>query len=230
MEEQKKVSEVTKAFCEAARRHPTLEAVIAGEGPARASVERIIAQHPHGNRVRLAGRLNHQEIYDLLLSSQAFVLLSDYEGLPVSLLEAMACGVVPVCLKIRSGIDELIRTGYNGLVVDDRGESFQAAVSRLMAEPALWKQCSVKARATVEKEFSMATCHEKWFSLLTGLQQSAPAINFPLVMAKKLPRPNPKFAWYEPDALDRLLPFMNPIRNKIGRWRRLVFKQNKPAN
>jgi hypothetical protein len=122
----------------------------------------------------------------------------------------------------------LIRTGFNGLVVNDRGESFQAAVSRLLVEPDLWRQCSVNARATVEKEFSVTTCHDKWFSLLTNLQKSAPIINYPVAMPGRLPRINPKFAWYEPDALERLLPFTTPLRNKIGRWRRQIFNQNKP--
>jgi colanic acid/amylovoran biosynthesis glycosyltransferase len=226
VEEQKQVSAVARAFCEAAEKNPGFEAVIAGEGPARTSVEKIIAQHPFGKQVRLAGRLNQREVYDLLLSSQAIALLSDYEGLPVSLLEAMACGVVPVCLRMRSGIEELIRSGHNGFMVADREGSFQSAVTKLMADPVLWRECSSNARAAVEKEFSMTACHEKWFSLLTDLQKAAQPVNFPVPMPKQIPQPHPEFAWYEPDAMDRLLPFMTPVRNKIGSWRRRIFKES----
>ena len=225
VEEQKQVSEMTRAFCEAAARNPKLEAVIAGEGPARSSVEQIISQAGKGNRVRLAGRLSTKEIYELLQTSHAFVLLSDYEGLPISLLEAMACGVVPVCLKMRSGIGEVLQTDFNGIIVENRQESFQQAVSQLVAKPAFWRKCSLNARATVEGEFSREACHQKWFSLLSNFPEAARKMNFPVRMPARLPQPNPKFNWYEPDALDRMLPFATPLRNRVGRWRRRIFPE-----
>jgi glycosyltransferase involved in cell wall biosynthesis len=225
VEVQKQVSKVTRALCEAASRHPSLEAIIVGDGPARGSVEQIVREHPHGNRVRLTGRLNNREVYDLLQSMQAFVLLSDYEGLPVSLLEAMATGVVPICLKMRSGIQEVIQHGTNGFVVEDRDESFQAVVSRLMADPAIWEACSTAARATVEREFSMENCHQKWFELLTSMAESLPAVRYPIPMPSKVPTPHRDFGWNEPDALERLFPFTTPLRDRVGRWRRTLMKR-----
>ena len=55
-------------------------------------------------------------------------------GLPIALIEAMACGVVPICLQTRSGF---VEHGVTGLLVRDRGKDFIAAVQRLRQEPLL---------------------------------------------------------------------------------------------
>jgi glycosyltransferase involved in cell wall biosynthesis len=45
------------------------------------------------------------------------VLLSEFEGLPVALVESMARGCVPVAAEMESGTPEIVRSGENGLVV-----------------------------------------------------------------------------------------------------------------
>jgi glycosyltransferase involved in cell wall biosynthesis len=220
-EEQKQISKVTRALCESVARHPSVEAIIVGAGPDRGNVEQIIREHPHRNRVRLTGRLDNREVGELLQGVQALVLLSDYEGLPVSVLEAMAAGVVPICLKIRSGIAEVVQSGVNGFLVNDREEDFQAAVARLIAEPATWLACSEEARRTVEREFSMEACHRKWVFALTELAKQLPTVprSYPIPLPTKVPAPHPDFHWRD-DTFDRLFPFATPWRNSLGRWRR----------
>jgi hypothetical protein len=75
----------------------------------------------------------------------------------------------------------------------------------------------------------MEACHEKWFSLLTNMQEPRRAINFPLAMPGRLPRINPKFRYHEPSTLDRMFPFAVPFRNGFGRWRRRVLSGAKPV-
>jgi colanic acid/amylovoran biosynthesis glycosyltransferase len=125
VEEQKRVSDVATAVCAAAQRIPNLEAWVVGEGSARNAVENIIREKGNG-RVRLLGRVDNANIYDVLGQCHGLVLLSDYEGLPVSMLEAMAAGVVPICLDMRSGVQEAVQHGVNGLIVKDRTEDFFA--------------------------------------------------------------------------------------------------------
>ena len=217
-EEAKQVSKVTRSLCEALSRHPNLEAVMIGDGPARPSVEKIIAAHPDKARIQLTGLLSNQEVFSILKDIQALVLLSDYEGLPVSVLEAMATGVVPICLNVRSGLKELLISGENGLIVEDRGESFQRAVGSLINNPELWNKCSHQARRTVAAQFSREICHEKWYTVLSRLgQTSGKFIPYPIPVPKRTPTPNPLFRWHEPDALDLLLPALTPVRDRVGR-------------
>ena len=92
---------------------------------------------------------------DKLLKAHVIVLLSDYEGLPVSILEAMACGVVPVCIDMRSGITELIENGKTGYIVDDRNEHFIKTIKKLKADNQIWEQMSLNAKQLINENFSL---------------------------------------------------------------------------
>ncbi len=109
----------------------------------------------------------------LIDQCDVIVLLSDYEGLPISLLEAMACGVVPVCLNIRSGIPELIEDGVTGLLVDDREQGFVEAIRRLNEDPQLWTRLSKAARNHVRVDNSLQTSAQRWVELLHRLHQAS---------------------------------------------------------
>src|SRR5262249_62145869 len=103
------------------------------------------------------GRVDNSNIYDVLGQCHGLVLLSDYEGLPVSMLEAMAAGVVPICLDTRSGIREALEHGANGLIVKDRADDFLSAVKAL-SDPAKWQKLSLAARRTVRRGYSIDNC------------------------------------------------------------------------
>ncbi|NUN63509.1 glycosyltransferase family 4 protein [Pseudanabaena biceps] len=168
-EEQKCISETTKALCRAVKEVPNTEAFIYGSGPAQSSVELIIKEEGSDLPIHLMGRVDSQKIQEHLLKCHVIVLLSDYEGLPVALMEAMACGLVPVCLRIESGIPELVIHNETGLLVDDRGDSFIAAIQKLHREPELWYKLSRGARAKIESEYSHQTCVDLWENHLKNL-------------------------------------------------------------
>jgi glycogen synthase len=173
VEEQKRITEVTRALCRVVREVSETEAVIYGEGPEAPKVKEIISTEGRGLPVRFAGRIDNDLMQDHLAQGHALVLLSDYEGLPVALMEAMACGVVPICLQTRSGVGELVEQGVTGLLVRDRANDFIAAVRKLRREPLLWQRLSSAARAKIEDDYTNELAAEKWKDLFTRLQQSS---------------------------------------------------------
>lgn len=187
---QKRISDVTRAFCRATTDVPGTEAVIYGDGSDRATVEAILAASDAP--VRLVGRVASDRLQAELLRCHAIALLSDYEGLPVALLEAMACGVVPVCLPIRSGIPELVVHGETGLLASDRGAGFVTAIRQLRADPARWQVLSQRARARVEIEFSIKTCAARWAEFLASLPRGRGSVRVPGRL--RLPPVRPEFA------------------------------------
>jgi glycosyltransferase involved in cell wall biosynthesis len=192
VEEQKRVSDVATALCAVAQRIPNLEAWIVGEGPARNAVEDIIRKKGNG-RVRLLGRVDPANIYEVLGQCHGLVLLSDYEGLPISMLEAMAAGVVPICLDVRSGIREALEHGVNGLIVKDRTDDFFSA-AKALGDPAKWQKLSLAARETARRRYSIEECARQWVRLLRRLNSARVArasFNAPKVL--RLPPRNPKF-------------------------------------
>jgi glycosyltransferase involved in cell wall biosynthesis len=86
----------------------------------------------------------------LLACSDVFVLPSYYEGLPMSLLEAMAWGLAPICTPIGS-IPEYIEDGVNGLLVRPGAvEELAEKIERVVLDGNLRVQLGRRARATVE--------------------------------------------------------------------------------
>jgi glycosyltransferase involved in cell wall biosynthesis len=168
-EEQKRISDLTRALCRAVREVPDTEAVIYGKGPAESAVRQIIANEGKGLPITYAGSIDSDQVQMHLLKSQALVLLSDYEGLSVSVMEAMACGVVPIYLNTRSGAAELIEHEKTGLLVANRDDDFVNAVRRLRNEPSLWASLSSAARAKIEAEYSSDFSTECWAELLNEL-------------------------------------------------------------
>ena len=173
IEEQKRISDVTQALCRVVQEVPDTQVVIYGDGDARHSVAQIIEENNCEPLVRLGGRVDSAHIQQAMLECHVLVLLSDYEGLPVAVMEAMACGVVPICLRVRSGILELVEDGVTGLLVSDRGDDFVAAVRRLRYEPQLWEKLSASARAKIEAEYSNEVCAANWEAFLRELHQGA---------------------------------------------------------
>jgi colanic acid/amylovoran biosynthesis glycosyltransferase len=154
-EQQKRISEVTRSFCEMTQKINGVEAIIYGDGPDKINVENILNEQQINTTVSLGGNIHPKQMTDKLLKAHVIVLLSDYEGLPISILEAMACGVVPVCLNMRSGITELIENGKTGCIVDDRYVHFIETIKELKADNLLREQMSLNAKQLVKENFSL---------------------------------------------------------------------------
>jgi colanic acid/amylovoran biosynthesis glycosyltransferase len=217
-EEAKRISEVTHALCRAVREVPDTEAFIYGDGEERAVVERILREEGNGWPVHLVGRLENDQVSKHLLKCHVVVLLSDWEGLGLSLLEGMACGLVPIGFRhARGGAPELIEDGVTGLLVDDRGDGFVAAVRRLREDPGLWKRLARSARARVETEYSEEICAARWQKLLGEVVAGSRAPRKPLRIPCRLHLPpvHPALAVMD----DRIL---RPHQRLIGRARRFV--------
>ena len=98
----------------------------------------------------------------LLAGAHAFVLPSHIEGLPMSLLEAMAWGLPPICTPVGS-IPEYVVNGANGLLIAPGDVSqLAAAIEKLVSQEAERVQMGRLARATVEplcvKQYSNRMC------------------------------------------------------------------------
>ncbi len=97
---------------------------------------------------------------DYLLCSDAFCLTSLFEGLPISLLEALSCGVTPICTSV-GGIPDVIEDGKTGYLASVDKDAYLEAVERFMREPI----DSTRLTALFEYRFSMKECARKYLDL-----------------------------------------------------------------
>lgn len=124
--------------------------VMAGHGEVDAA-RALVAELAVGDVVEVRSWIDPPERDVLLAESSVFVLPSPNEGLPMSMLEAMAWGVVPVVTAV-GGIPEVIVDGENGLFVTPGDvDGIAAALVRLVREPELADRLAVAARTTAER-------------------------------------------------------------------------------
>jgi hypothetical protein len=137
---------------EAAALIPEAMFVLAGEGPERPALEAHTRALSLNNRVVFLGY--RADIDDLLASCDLFVLPSLFEGLPLSVLEAMAAGK-PVVATAIGGTDETIIHGETGLLVPPADPfALAGAIRTALADPSLSRRLGAAGRARVHQQFS----------------------------------------------------------------------------
>jgi glycosyltransferase involved in cell wall biosynthesis len=131
----------------------SVEALVVGEGPDRAGLEAEVRRLGIGERVHLVGE--RRDVPELLANADVFVLSSASEGMPVSVLEAMAAGLPVVGSRV-GGVPELVVDGETGLLVEpgNAGE-LAAAIDRLLADPGLRVQLGEAGRERVQRHFAL---------------------------------------------------------------------------
>ena len=134
---------------------------IVGDGSERAAAESQAAQLGLGqDRVRFLGR--RSDIDRLLNAADFFVLPSDIEGLPLSILEAMAHGL-PIVASNVGGVPEIIQHDINGLLVPAGDHvALAAAIRRVAADPVLRRRLGNAARERANTTFSLSTMVRKY--------------------------------------------------------------------
>lgn len=104
---------------------------LVGDGPATNEIDALLLSAPNACRKPSA---TGDEVRALFASSDIMVLPSRYEGLSISMLEAMAVGCVPVVARVKSGASEAITSGVNGEFAEVQPEADEALVARPMAD------------------------------------------------------------------------------------------------
>lgn len=208
---QKRLDLLLEAFKKICGQSENVNIIIIGDGPDRNYLDEQIKDCGLQSRIQLLGRLAPTAVKSVLLQAQAFLLMSDFEGLPVALIEAMACGLVPVVRKIESGIPELVVHEKTGVLVNEDPARAAAAICELACNRERWKRLSIAARNHISERYSEASSTQKWLDLIDELA-SRRTCSYPL--------PLPPNSWLPPATLD--LARMDKRRPTIGS--RLVSK------
>lgn len=153
LESAKGLRELLDAAALLAPRFPQMRLVLAGGGDI-AVWRREAAARGIGALVELPGWLDAAARDAELARAAVFCLPSHAEGLPMSLLEAMAAGCATVASAV-GGIPEVVADGEQGLLVPPRdAAALAAALARLLEDGALRERLGRKARMTVEQQYS----------------------------------------------------------------------------
>lgn len=134
-------------------RLPSARFVLVGEGPMRPQVERAIQVHGLQDAVVLPGL--QEDVRPWLAAMDVYVMSSQFEGLPIALLEAMASGLPPVCTGV-GGIPQVIEHGTSGFVVDPMDwTQLKEPVVQLLEDAQARARMGAAARERVQERFSV---------------------------------------------------------------------------
>ena len=220
VEEQKRISAVVQSMIRVCRQFKSVKCCIIGDGSERSAVEAQIAAAQMSDRIILLGRLSNEATREQLSRCQALLLLSEYEGLPLAVLEAMSLGVVPICRRIPSGIPELISDGATGFLVGDGEDEVGSIVGKLLAEVELWRTASQGARKLVEANYSRKKNNQSWIDLVMEVAKNrTTTLKWDRRPPTLLPPVNPKLKNY-----DFRTP---PIHKRIYRRMRKILLKNR---
>lgn len=145
--------------------------LIVGDGKTRSMLEEIIYQKGIKNQVHILGR--RDDITAILQASDAFVLSSNYEGNPLSVMEAMAAGK-PVISTAVGGIPELVDERISGYLVPPRkSEKLAEAMYAILTNPG--RRCAMGAEAAKKAldRFDVSIMAGSYMKLYEELMQKA---------------------------------------------------------
>lgn len=152
VQHQKRVLDLPRIVQSAHKQAIPLELTIIGDGEDRSALLNASAEWMLKRHIRYLGPLRNDLVLRVFAQSDVFILPSEFEGLPVSLLEAMGQGCVPIVSDVRSGIPELIQEGSNGFrlpVGDTKG--FVRALKLLHEDISLRQSMSEQAYRQVRE-------------------------------------------------------------------------------
>jgi glycosyltransferase involved in cell wall biosynthesis len=149
----KNVDLLVRAFALLRMSLPNIRLVIAGDTPAE-STKTLVQDLNLAGAIQFVGYVSQSELVELYQRASLFVLPSQQEGLCISVLEAMACGV-PVVSTRCGGPEGIVQEGVTGcLVPTGDAQALAQASLQILRQPDYHRQLAVNSRHRSEQEFS----------------------------------------------------------------------------
>ena len=179
--ERKGVSDLLQALAHPSLRGASLELTLAGSGDV-AGYEAKARQLGIERSVRFEGWIDQQKVAQLMARSDALVLPSYDEGLPLVILEALANGVAVICTPVGE-IPSVLADGVNACFVTPGDvDAIAAALDMVLREPELMETLGRNGHTLYEKQFSLsrffsgvARIHQRHFGVAAQLSDTGAA-------------------------------------------------------
>ena len=168
----KGVAELIQAFARLRSRNIPCKLLLVGNGPASDECESLIRSLKCADDIEMPGVLEGLQKRQAFEAAGCFVLPSKAEGLPMAMLEAMACGL-PVIATSVGGIPEAVTDGQEGYLVPPQDvDTLADRMSRLATDAGLREQMGRKARKRVVTEFSLGEACDRILDVYQSILRS----------------------------------------------------------
>jgi N-acetyl-alpha-D-glucosaminyl L-malate synthase BshA len=164
----KGIFELINAFDKIQQDNKNVKLMIVGTGPKKHELKDKITKMNLKNSIIFTGKLRPDEMHDYYQAADIFTLPSYTEGLPLVVLEAMACGL-PVVVSNVGGIPEVINEGENGFLISPKNEEILTKkLIILVKNTQLRNQFAKKSVKIIENEFDINKKINRLINLYNG--------------------------------------------------------------
>lgn len=137
-----------------------------GTGPDLAVLQNKVIEYGLVNQVTFYGNVANNDIHEKLSEESIFILMSNNEGLPISIIEAMRAGLPIVSTNV-SGIPEQVTSFYNGILIEPTVSDLVNVLNDLSKYD--WKTMGENSRKRFENEFSFNQMLKSYCDMLDTL-------------------------------------------------------------
>jgi len=160
------VLRLVEAFARVARSYPEWRLIVIGEGPFRSYLEHQAKRLGLDDKASFMGRVDN--VFDEIASAEVYAHVSLQEGLPLSLLNAMAMGK-PVLATAVGGMPEVVADHITGRLVPPSVEAIASVLLELIGDEAQRKRLGDAAREWVSKELAWEKVATRHMELVSAL-------------------------------------------------------------
>lgn len=165
----KGIRNLVEAFIRLSTQRPDVMLILAGDGPEMEWVKGAIQRFACSDKILLPGYVTGKEKVNLLSQADVYVLPSDSEGCPISMLESMAAGCAVLITSVGS-IPEIIVDGLNGIILgDNSAQTIFQSMSEMASNSETRKMMSDKNRVEAWSEFEAKINAKKFADRLEHL-------------------------------------------------------------
>jgi glycosyltransferase involved in cell wall biosynthesis len=186
IETQKRISRLAALMRLLDARRVNVAFTIIGSGPDEATLKAAAADCRHVP-ITLLGNVPNHEVSALLSAQDVYVLLSDFEGLPLSLLEAMGNGVVPVVSDLPGGMQQVVSPDCGVRVPVGDVEAAATAITALATDRERLERLSATAVPKVRQGYSAEGMAARYLRVIEEGCAGKPAPSWPQTV--KVPSP-----------------------------------------
>jgi len=156
--EKKGLEYAIKAVAHLLKNRENISYRIVGSGPLKQSLIDLVQELGVEDKIKISGQVSQNKVASFLNNAHIFLLPSitamngDKEGIPNSVKEAMAMGLIPISTR-HAGIPELVKNGAGFLVSPKDVAALVEKINYLIKYPKIWSKMSLEGRRIIEKEY-----------------------------------------------------------------------------
>jgi glycosyltransferase involved in cell wall biosynthesis len=172
---EKHIEVIVKIISLLKEKMPEIKAAIAGGGPELENIKGLVKRLNLGDNIEILGFIPDEQLQDFFNSGRIFILTSETEGFPRTIIQAAASGVPVIASKV-GDISDIIDHEQNGFLINDfqNVEEYSYRILQLLNDSEMYKTFSLNLYTTVRTQFITQKASQVWeeiFNKISGKEK-----------------------------------------------------------